>query len=257
MIKILVSVLLLSVSSQAKIISEKVIYKQGGVTLEGFLSYDDSLKGPLPGVVVIHNWLGLTQATQKKAIELAELGYVAFAADIYGKDIRAKDSTEAAQLAGTYYANRKLLNARSLAAMNELKKLKQVDKNKIAAIGFCFGGTTVLEMALTGAPLKGVVSFHGGLDLKENLPQASKIKSKILVLHGAIDPYVPESDIKSFTDALNSAKTDYQFVSYANAVHSFTDEEAGSDLSKGAAYNPLAHRRSFEAMKIFLKEIFL
>lgn len=257
MINVISLLILMSFSLEAKVISQKIIYKQGGTTLEGYFTYDDSLKGPLPGVVVVHNWMGLTEATQRKAKELAELGYVAFAADIYGKDVRAKDSTEASKLAGIYYGNRKLLRDRALAAVNELKKTKQVDRNKIAAIGFCFGGTTVLEAALSGASLKGVVSFHGGLNFPESLSDASKIKAKVLVLHGAIDPFVPEADIKNFTAALNLAKTDYQFVSYANAVHSFTDEDAGSDITKGAAYNPAAHRRSFEAMKIFLKEIFL
>lgn len=244
----------MAISAQAKVVSQTIEYKQGSALLEGYVSYDDSISGPRPAVIVVHNWMGLSEGTKKKTDELAQLGYVAFAADIYGKGIRAKDASEAGKLAGTYKGDRKLLRARALAALEALKTVKQADSKNVAAIGFCFGGTTVLEMALSGAALKGVVSFHGGLD---GLTDVTKNKAKILVLHGAIDPYVPATDVAAFTDLMNKAKTDYQFISYANSVHAFSEPEAGNDNSKGAAYNEKAALRSFEAMKIFLKEAFL
>ncbi len=234
----------------------KVIeYKESETVLEGYLAFDDKIVGSKPGIVVVHDWMGLGKNAKYRAEEFAKLGYVAFAADIYGKGVRPSGPEEAGKIAGLYKANRKLLRARVVAALDELKKQAHVNSKKLGAIGYCFGGTTVLELARTGADLKGVVSFHGGLDASDkNL--SSNIKAHLLLLHGADDPFVPEADIKALTEQLKAAKVDYQFVAYSNAVHSFTNPDAGSDNSKGAAYNKLADERSWRAMKDFFLEVF-
>lgn len=239
----------------AKIKTEVVEYKEGTTILEGYVAYDDSSKGKKPGVVIVHNWMGLGEGTKKRAEDLAKLGYVAFAADIYGKGVRAKDAAEAGKLAGQYKGDRALLRARATAALETLKSNPHVDTKKLNAMGYCFGGTAALELAMSGAPLNGVVSFHGGLDFPTTIADVKSIKSKVVILHGAIDPYVPAEHIASYTKALNEAKVDYQFTSYSGAVHAFTEEAAGNDPSKGAAYNASADKRSFEAMKSFLKEV--
>lgn len=249
------ALLIFSQLSHAKIKTETIEYKEGDIVLEGYLAYDDSKSSPRPGVIIVHEWMGLGEYTKRRAREVAELGYVAFAADIYGKGIRAKDAKEAGELAGKYKSNRPLLRARALAALDTLKKNKLVNKDKLMAMGYCFGGTTVLEMAMAGADLKGVVSFHGGLDFATDISDVSKIKSKLLILHGAIDPFVPAEQVNSYTKALNDNKIDYQFVAYSGAVHSFTNPDAGNDASKGAAYNETADKRSFVAMKNFFAEV--
>lgn len=241
--------------AQAAIKTEKIIYKHGSEELEGFLAYDDALPKGQPGVIIVHDWMGPSDYTEMRAQQLAEMGYVAFAADIYGKNLRPKSAEEASKAAGDFRSgDRKLLRARAKAAYDQLSKVPQVDKKRISAAGYCFGGTTVLEMARSGLPLKGVISFHGGL----NTPRpkdALKIKSKLLVLHGAIDPYVPAEEVSGFMKEMNDAKVDYQFVSYSGAVHAFSQKGAGNDLKTGAAYNEVADKRSFVAMREFLKEI--
>jgi dienelactone hydrolase len=239
----------------AGIKTEKVIYKHGSEELEGFLAYDDSLPKGQPGIVIVHDWMGPSEYTEMRAKQMAELGYVAFAADIYGKNLRPKSVDEASKAAGDFRnGDRKLLRARAKAAFDYLAKVQQVDKKKISAAGYCFGGTTVLEMARSGLPLNGVISFHGGLSTP-NPKDALKIKAKLLVLHGAIDPYVPAEEVSGFMKEMNDAKTDYQFISYSGAVHAFSQKGAGTDPKTGAAYNEIADKRSFVAMREFLKEI--
>lgn len=252
MLKALWASLLLSVSCFAAIETENVTYKEGKTELEGFIAFDSSKPGPKPAIIIVHDWMGPSEYTQMRAKQLAELGYVAIAADIYGKDLRPKNNDEAAKIAGDFRnGDRKLLRARAKAAFDFISKHKAVDRKKVFAIGYCFGGTTALEMARAGLPLKGVVSFHGGLGTP-NPKDASKIKGPLLVLHGAIDPFVPEQEVQGFLKEMNDAKVDYQFVMYSGAVHSFTQKGAGNDLSKGFAYNEAADLRSFEAMKDFL-----
>jgi len=255
MLKFILAAVLASVSSYAAIVTEKVTYKEGNTELEGFIAYDDSIKTPKQAVVIIHDWMGPSEYTEMRAKQIAELGYVGFTADIYGKDIRPKNGDEAAKVAGEFRnGDRKLLRARAKAAYDFISKHKQVDKKKISAIGYCFGGTTVLEMARAGLPLKGAVSFHGGLST-QNPKEASKIKAKLLVLHGAVDPFVPAEEVQGFLKEMNEAKVDYQFVIYSGAVHGFTQKGAGNDMSKGFAYNAVADARSFEDMKDFLANI--
>ncbi|MBI4834990.1 MAG: dienelactone hydrolase family protein [Planctomycetes bacterium] len=239
----------------ARIISENVEYKSNGVVMEGFIAYDGAVSGKRPAVIIVHEWDGLGNYVKSRAEQIARLGYVAFCADIYGKGVRASSSEESAKLAGTYRANPKLMRERITAALEELKNNELVDKDNIAAMGYCFGGGTVLELARTGADIKGVISFHGNLN---NLDPATTkpIQAKILVLHGADDKSVTPEAMTAFEDEMRHAKTDWQIVIYGNAVHGFTNPAHGNDPGKGAAYEEKADKRSWEAMKSFLKEIF-
>ena len=246
--------LLFSSSLSAKIVTQDVDYKDGKTALRGFLAYDDA-KASAPGILIAHQWMGLTDYEKGRAKQLAELGYVAFAADIYGKDVKIADAKEAGAQAGKYKGDRKLLRSRMLAALKTLKAQKGVEADQTAAIGYCFGGTAALELGRAGGDTKGIVSFHGGLD--SPTPEDGKnFKSKVLVMQGADDPFVPKKDIAACEDELKAAKVDYQFVFYSGAVHAFTQPEAGNDNSKGAAYNASADKRSWIALNNFLTEIF-
>ena len=241
------------VISQAMIKTQTIEYTQGGQILEGYLSYDDSLGGKRPGLVIVHDWLGNGEYTKMRAEQMAKLGYVAFAADIYGKGIRPTPK-DAASIAGKYKNDIPLLRARAKAAFDLLAANPKVDNKKMLAMGYCFGGTTVLEMARSGLPLIGVVSFHGGLSTSS--PQDAKnIKAKLLIAHGALDPYVSANEVASFQKEMNDAGVDYQFISYSGAVHAFTIKGAGNDIKTGAAYHEKADQRSFVAMKIFFDEL--
>jgi len=243
-----------AMSAQAKLVTQDLDYKDGSQALKGYLAYDDSI-AKAPGILIAHQWMGLSSHEKERADRLAKLGYVALAVDIYGPENRPKDLASAGKLAGSYKADRKLLRQRMLAGLAALKAQANVDPSQVAALGFCFGGTATLELARSGADLKGVISFHGGLDSPD--PSAGKaIKAKVLVLHGADDPYVPKKDIAAFEDELKAAGVDYQMVFYSQAVHAFTQKEAGNDNSKGAAYNANADRRSWKALTDFLNEIF-
>jgi dienelactone hydrolase len=235
--------------------TESVVYRQGGVELEGYLAYSEAVKAPMPAVIVVHDWMGLGDFAKAKARDLAAMGYLAFAADIYGKGVRPAGMPEAAKLATQYKADRKLLRARVLAAYDLVRQLARVDPKRVAAIGYCFGGTTVLELARAGAEVAGVVSIHGGLG-SPTPDDARNIKGKVLALHGADDPNVPPSEVAGFEDEMRKAGVDWQLVKYGGAVHAFTNPEAGHDNSKGAAYNEKADRRSWEALKQFFGEIF-
>ena len=235
--------------------SQAVEYRQGDTVLEGYVAWDDSVQGKRPGVLVVHDWMGAGPFGNGKCDQLAKLGYVAFAADIYGRGVRPANAQEAGQEAGKYKKDRALLRARAAAALQALRANPLVDPKRIAAIGFCFGGTTVVELARSGADLAGIVSFHGGLD--SPVPADGKnIKGKVLALHGADDPFVPAADLAAFEDEMRKSGVDWQLVKYGGAVHSFTNPAAGSDNSKGAAYNERADKRSWAAMQAFFAEIF-
>jgi len=244
-----------TVNAQAALRTQVVEYKHGDVVLEGYLAYDDAVKGKRPGIIVVHEWWGLNPYARMRTEQLAKLGYIAFAIDMYGKSVRAKDPAEAGTLSGIFRGNRPLMRSRANAGLEVLRNHPLADVNRIAAIGYCFGGTVVLEMARSGAELAGVVSFHGGLSTP-NPSDAKNIKGKVLVLHGADDPAVPPDQVIAFQDELRKAGVDWQMVSYGGAVHSFTNPEAGNDPSRGAAYNEKADKRSWEAMKTFFGEIF-
>ncbi len=247
--------LLMGLRANAEIRTEIVEYRDGDTVLEGYLAYDAKLAAKRPGIVVIPDYMGVRDLAKKRVDDLAKLGYTAFLADIYGKGIRPKDGREAMELVKKYKGDRPLMRRRADAALKTLMKHKTVDANKLASMGYCFGGTAALEMGRAGANLKGIVTFHGGLDTPT--PQDAKnIKGRVLVLNGADDPYVPPAQIAAFEKEMRDGKVDWEFVNYANAVHAFTIIDAGNDNSKGAAYNEKADKRSWEAMKTFFKEIF-
>jgi len=254
---ILLSAMLIAgaASLPAAIQSKTIEYHQGEATLEGVLVWDDAVQGARPGVLVVHQWLGLTGYEKHRAGMLAKLGYTAFCADIYGKGIRPANTTEAGVLAVKYKSDRPLLRARVNAALDVLEQSDLVDTNRVAAIGYCFGGTTVLELARSGAPIAGIVSFHGGLD-SPTPADGKNIKCKVLVCHGADDPYEKPADFAAFQNELRDAHVDWELTEYGNAVHSFTQPMAGNDNSKGAAYNEKADKRSWQAMQDFFAEIF-
>lgn len=240
---------------QAAIETRSVEYRQGNTRLVGYLAFPKDVTGPLPGILVVHEWMGLNDYAKHRADQLAELGYIAFAADIYGDGKIAANREEAGKLAGSYKNDRPLLRARVAAGLATLKAQPGAAGDKIAAIGYCFGGTAVLELARSGADIAGVVSFHGGLDTPTS-QDAKNIRAKVLALHGADDPYVPADQVAAFENEMRQAGVDWQLIVYGGAVHGFTNPANGTDNSKGAAYNALADARSWVAMQQFFNELF-
>ena len=246
----------LATGARSALVEKSVIYQQGGATLEGFHVFDDAVAGKRPAILVIHQWTGLTDYEKRRSRALAELGYNVFAADIYGKGIRPQPP-EAGTEAGKYKGDRQLYRARLNAGLDWLLADEHTDPGKVAAIGYCFGGTGVLELARSGAKIAGVVSFHGGLDAAPGFEaQACKIPAKVLVLHGADDPYAPAAQVAALEKELTLARADWQVILYGGAVHAFTQKEAGNDNSKGAAYNEAADHRSWAAARAFFAELF-
>ena len=252
---LLLTVIMAALNARGEIVFKPVEYKQGDTVLEGLSVYDDSAPGKRPGVLVVHQWKGLGDYERKRAEMLARLGYNVFAVDIYGKGIRPQTPREAGATAGKYKNDRALLRARVRAGLEVLAGHELTDPKRMAAIGYCFGGTAVLELARSGAELAGVVSFHGGLG-SPTPSDAKNVKAKVLALHGADDPAVPPSEVQGFETEMRQGGVDWQLVAYGGAVHAFTDWNAGRDNSKGAAYNERADRRSWEAMKQFFAELF-
>ena len=242
-------------SLSAAIVEKTVEYKSGEVVCEGWQAYDDTVIGKRPGVLVVHQWTGISDHEKEAARKLAALGYNVFLADIYGKGIRPQ-APAAGKEAGKYKTDRALLRARVNAGLDVLSRDERTDASKLAAVGYCFGGTTVLELARSGAPVKAVVSFHGGLD-SPTPADGKNIKAKILALHGADDPFVPAKDIAAFEAEMKAAGVSHELVKYPGAVHSFTHKAAGDDNSKGAAYNAAADRDSWLRMSRLLKEAFV
>lgn len=240
----------------AALVTKPVDYKDGkGTPLHGFVVYDDAVAGPRPGVIVVHDWRGITDYTHARAEMVAKLGYVAFAADIYGKDVSKGGPPDWMAQIGIYKGDRDLYRERARAAYEAFLKVPQLDPKKVAAIGYCFGGTGVVEMARDGLPLKGVVPFHGGLDARPVTP-GKAITAKVLALCGADDPYEKPDDMAAFEKQLKDANVDYQVVYYGHAVHAFTDAAVDALHQSGAAYNAAADKRSWQAMADFLDEIF-
>lgn len=244
-------------AASAVVRSEPLVYKAGDKELEGVLYFDDADTAPRRAVIVVHEWWGLNDYAKNRAEQLAKMGYVAFAIDMYGKGVpNAKDMEEASKRATELRAgDRKDMRARINAALAALKARKEVDPKKIAAIGYCFGGTCALELARSGADIAGVVAFHAGLGTP-NPDDAKNIKAKLLVCHGDDDPFVKPAEVNAFLDEMRKARANYAFVAYSGAVHTFTNPKAGNDPSKGSAYNAQADRRSWEAMRDFFGEIF-
>jgi dienelactone hydrolase len=250
----------LAASASAKIVTRNVGYEDRGVKLEGYLAYDDSVtKGEKPpGVLVIHEWWGLNDYVRDRTEQLARLGFVAFALDMYGRGVVAKDPKKAAELSGQFYG-KPLMAERARAGLDQLLQSGLADPKRIAAIGYCFGGSTVQALAYSGAPLAGIVSFHGGL-IPVPKDAEKQNTAKILICHGAMDPFVAPRQIDAFMKSMNEGKFDFQFISYSGAVHAFTnpgaDKLAAATGLKGIAYNASAAHRSWEHMQVFFAELF-
>jgi dienelactone hydrolase len=253
--RLLATLLLPVVTAQAKIMTESVAYKDGDVVLEGYLAYDDARPGPRPAVVVVHEWWGLNDFVKERARALAELGYVAFAIDMYGQGKVTDDPAEAARLAGQFRDDPAGLRRRAQAGLDVLARHERVDPKRIAAIGFCFGGTTVLQMAYAGLDLAGVVSFHG--NPVPPLPEeAKRIKARILVLHGAADTHVTPEQLAAFQRAVEEARVDWELVIYAGAKHAFMNPAADKLGMPGVGYQRRAAQRAWLQMQVFFDELF-
>lgn len=242
-------------NSQLK--EENISYSNGTITMNGYVVYNDSIQGKRPAVLVVHEWWGLNEYSKRRARELAQLGYVAMAVDMFGNGQTASTPEEAGKLAGPFYQNPQLAKTRLDAAIAKLKTLPQVDTSNIAAIGYCYGGYVVLNAAKLGADLKAVISFHGNLG--GVVPDKNLLKAKVLVLHGEADPIVKPEEVAQFKKQMDSAGIDYTFKSYPNAKHAFTNPAADSIENKfhiGVGYNAEADRKSWEEMKEFLKKVF-
>lgn len=230
-----------------------VKYSEGSQALNGLFIKSAKKSANNPGILLLPAWLGIDNASKGIAEDLAKLGYNVFIADIYGEGNYPKNTGEAGKLAGFYKTNYEAYQKRINAALQELVK-SGANADNIVAIGYCFGGTGVLEAVRGHLNVKGIASFHGGLG-KDATRKTEPITAKVLICHGADDPFVPKEEIASFQQELRDAKADWQMIYYANSVHSFTNPEAGSDNSKGAAYNPVAAKRSFEHLQLFLNEV--
>jgi dienelactone hydrolase len=235
--------------------TETVDYRDGEVTLRGYLAYDETLTGKRPGVLVMPGGFGLGRDAKERAAMLARMGYVAFAGDIYGDGREFDDLKEVMKQVTALRADTTQFRRRARVALDTLVATPQVDPQRIAAIGYCLGGTFVLELARDGAPLAGVVTFHGGLETKS--PAApGVVKAKLLVLTGADDPTVPAAHLKAFADEMTKAGADWQIVTYSGTKHGFTYPDAASRKIDWIGYNKSTDDRSWSAMKAFFAEIF-
>ncbi len=251
---VLVSVVIAS----AAVHGEEVSYTSGGSTMKGYLAYDDAAKGKRPGVLVVHEWWGHNEYSRMRARKLAEMGYTSLALDMYGDGKQATHPDDAGKLSGEVMKNMSIASARFAAAMKVLKEHPSTDPDHIAAIGYCFGGSVVLNMARQGMDLDGVASFHGGLTTA--MPaRPGAVKAKILVCNGAADQFVTAQDISGFKKEMDAAKADYQFIEYAGAKHSFTNpaaDENGKKFNLPLAYNAEADKKSWTDLEAFLKKAF-
>ncbi|MFH6999550.1 dienelactone hydrolase family protein [Flavobacterium sp. FlaQc-57] len=230
-----------------------VKYADGSLVLNGLFAKAAKKSSQNPGILLLPAWLGIDKASKDIAENLSKLGYNVFIADIYGEGNYPKNTAEAGKQAGYYKNNYEIYQKRINVALQELIKAG-ANPDNIVAIGYCFGGTGVLEAARGHLNVKGVVSFHGGLG-KDSSRAVEPITTKVLVCHGADDPFESAAEITAFQQEMRDSKADWQMIYYANAVHSFTNPEAGNDNSKGAAYNAVAAKRSFEHLQLFLNEV--
>ena len=245
-------------AGQAAIQEKTFEYKVGDTVMTGYMAYDDSITKPRPGVLVVHEWWGHNAYARKRAKMLAELGYTGFALDMYGDGKIATHPDDAGKFAGEVRKNMKVATERFNAAREILQKNQFTDPNKIAAIGYCFGGGVVLQMARSGMDLKGVVSFHGSLGT-DAPAKPGEVKARVLVLHGADDPFTKPEGITAFKKEMDDAGVDYKFVAYPGAKHAFTNPEAdvyGKQFNLPLAYNAKADKESWQEMKVFLQAVF-
>ncbi len=250
--------LLLSFNASAEIVSQAISYQNDDTTLKGFIAYDDAIEGKRPGVLVVHEWWGHNQYARKRAGMLAKLGYTALAVDMYGDGKTADHPDDAGKFSSAVGGNLPLAKARFDAAVETLKQHPTVDADKIAAIGYCFGGGILLNMARMGTNIDGVVSYHGSLVAKSPAKKGD-IKTRIRVFNGADDPFVKAEQIEAFKQEMEAAGADYRFVNYPGAKHSFTNPDAdsfGQKFNLPLEYNADADNDSWEQTQLFFKEIF-
>lgn len=239
----------------AEVKTKTIDYEHDGQKLQGLLAWDDSVSGKRPGVLVVHEWWGMDDYARNRAKMLAELGYVAFALDMYGEGKVTEHPSEASQWAGEIRKNVAKWRERAITGLEILRNSEHVDKSKIAAIGYCFGGATVMQLAYAGEDLKGVVSFHGSLPVAQG-DEAKKVRCSVLICHGAEDKFIPTEQIQKFQEALSAADVDWVMISYGNAVHSFTNPAADKHGVEGLAYDKKADERSWQHMKEFFDKLF-
>ncbi len=247
--------------ASANVVTKTIPYEHNGTKLEGFLAWDDAAPADVkrPGVLVVHEWWGLNDYIKDRARQLAGMGYVAFALDMYGAGMATTEASKAKELAGPFYG-KPIMAERAKAGLDQLLKTGLVNERQIAAIGFCFGGSTCQALAFSGAPVAAIVSFHGGL-LVPTGEQAKATRAKLLILNGAVDPMVKSEDIQAFMKALEDGKVDYQFINYSGARHAFTNQNADkvaadNNMTAAVGYNEVAARRSWAQMKSFFDEVF-
>jgi dienelactone hydrolase len=246
---------LLAGTAHAKLVTQSIAYNQGGMALEGYLAYDDAVSGKAPGILVVHEWWGLNDYVRGRAEKLAQMGYVAFALDMYGKGKSTDHPDKAAAWMKAVSSNMDQWLKRANAGLDILKNQPRVDTSHLAAIGYCFGGATVQVLAYGGADLKGIVSFHGSL-VPPSKEQGQRTKAKMLICHGALDPMNTPEALGKYVTALNATTIDWQLVVYGNTRHGFTNPDADSHGMAALAYNPSSDRRSWQQMTFFFKEIF-
>ncbi len=249
---------LISQTAKAALVTKEVVYKDGATELTGYLVYDDAFQGSLPGVMVVHEWWGHNDYVRNRADQLAALGYVAFAADMYGTGKLATTPDEAKALSKPFYDDRKLMQSRAAAGLAILAAEPKVLKENIGVIGYCFGGTVALEVARSGADVDGVVSFHGGLGTTSPA-QKGVVKARVLALNGKADSMVPESEKMGFVEEMTNAGVDFKSMDYPDAKHAFTNPaatETGKKFGLDVAYNEEADKNSWAEMREFFKKVF-
>lgn len=257
---LLVSAFMLIMSGSfalAEIKGEEVQYSDDGTTFKGYLAYDDSVTGKRPGVLVVHEWWGHNDYARKRANMLAELGYTALAVDMYGNGEQADHPEKAGELSSNVLKNLDVAQKRFEAAMDFLKKQKTVNPEHIAAIGYCFGGAVVLNMALRGVDLDGVASYHG--ILPTTAPENANVKAAVIVFHGGADPFVSSEQLDQFDKMMKNINANYEIIVYPGVKHSFTNPDAdkyGKKFDLPLEYNADADQKSWNRTQEFLKTIF-
>ncbi len=247
------AILCLAAAAFAEIKTQAIAYTHDGVELEGYLAYDDAIDDPAPGVLVIHEWWGLNDYAMRRARQLAEMGYVAFCADMYGRGKVTADPKQAGQWAGHMSGNLDLWRSRALRGLEILRGREECDADRVAAIGYCFGGSTVTHLAFANAPLRGVVSFHGSMPIPPAVPE--KVEPQVLICHGAEDDFAKPDHVQKFKDTLDAGNADWTCIEYSNAVHSFTNPGADAHGMDGVGYNARADQQSWAHMKAFFDRV--
>ena len=253
---LLLGLFALVASADAAVQSKKITYKHGDIDCIGYLAWDDAISGPRPGILIVHEFWGLDAYAKRRADQLASLGYIAFAADMYGEGKLAEHPKDAGGMAGAVRSNVQDWRKRGQEALDVLKSQPHCDKNKLAAIGYCFGGSTVQQLAFAGTDLKAVVSFHGSL-VTPSPDEVKAIKAAILICNGADDTFIKQESIKEFREALDKNGGKYTFNNYAGAIHSFTVPEADETSKKFGiplAYNKAADEKSWADMRELFKQ---